>query len=186
MARLWLFLALARCGFGLAWDLARPKPKPRWNPCQKPWLEPGQAKARPKPTVWPGPGSRFSEAKAEPKSQSQSQKNTKPNTYKICATDPDFFNVMGSPPQRVTFTVDPDVVAACVANGRPVPALPSPSLLAIRAACSRVAHMAGAAEQADQILRDLEDMSVMAENGTTADLFTSRLLQVLPSLRVGA
>jgi hypothetical protein len=93
---------------------------------------------------------------------------------------------MGSPPQRVTFTVDPDVVAACVANGRPVPALPSPSLFAIRAACSRVAHMAGAAEQADQILRDLEDMSVMAENGTTADLFTARLLQVLPSLRVGA
>ncbi|KAJ7822807.1 hypothetical protein B0H14DRAFT_3731063 [Mycena olivaceomarginata] len=76
MARLWLFLALARCGFGLAWDLARPKPKPHWNPCQKPWLEPGQAKARPKPTVWPWPGSRFSEAKAEPKSQSQSQKNT--------------------------------------------------------------------------------------------------------------
>ncbi|KAJ7314655.1 hypothetical protein DFH08DRAFT_821316 [Mycena albidolilacea] len=76
MAWLWLFLALAQCGFGLAWDLARPKPKPRWNPCQKPWLEPGQAKARPKPTVWPWPGSRFSKAKAEPKSQSQSQKNT--------------------------------------------------------------------------------------------------------------
>ncbi|KAJ6612984.1 hypothetical protein B0H10DRAFT_2165419 [Mycena sp. CBHHK59/15] len=108
------------------------------------------------------------------------------NTYKICAADPDFFNVLGSPPQRVTFTVDPDVVAACEANGRPVPALPSPSLLAIRAACSRVAHMAGAAEQADQILRDLEDTSVMAEDGTTAELFTSRLLQSLPTLRVGA
>jgi hypothetical protein len=46
--------------------------------------------------------------------------------------------------------------------------------------------MAGAAEQADQILRDLQDMSVMAEDGTTAELFTSRLLQSLPTVRVGA
>ncbi|KAJ7277262.1 hypothetical protein C8J57DRAFT_1581590 [Mycena rebaudengoi] len=96
---------------------------------------------------------------------------------------PDFFDVLGSPPQRVTFTVDPDVVAACEANDRLVPAFPSPPLLAIRAACSRVAHMAGAVEQADQVLRDLEDMSIMAEDGTTAELFTLRLLQSLPTWR---
>ncbi|KAJ7791360.1 hypothetical protein B0H14DRAFT_3890678 [Mycena olivaceomarginata] len=43
--------------------------------------------------------------------------------------------------------VDPDIEAACRANNKPVPTLlPSPTLLAIRAACSRIAHMSGAAE----------------------------------------
>lgn len=81
------------------------------------------------------------------------------------------------PPARVTFRVDPDVVAACAANNTELPALPSPSLLAIRAACSRVAHMSGAAEQIDQILRDLEDTPVLAEDGGSAHLLVSRLLQ---------
>ncbi|KAJ7825913.1 hypothetical protein B0H14DRAFT_3725706 [Mycena olivaceomarginata] len=81
------------------------------------------------------------------------------------------------PPARVTFRVDPDVVAACAANNTELPALPSPSLLAIRAACSRVAHMSGAAEQIDQILRDLEDTPVLAEDGGSAHLLASRLLQ---------
>ncbi|KAJ7222987.1 hypothetical protein B0H12DRAFT_1150813 [Mycena haematopus] len=109
------------------------------------------------------------------------------NTYDVCARDPKFFNrVMGAPRRRVTFTVDPDVEAACKAKNKPVPALPSPSLLSIRAACSRVAHMAGAAEQVDQILRDLEQTPVMAEDGTTADLLTSRLLQPSRTVRIGA
>jgi hypothetical protein len=61
----------------------------------------------------------------------------------------------------VTFKVDPEVEAPCRVKNKPVPALPSPSLLAIRVAFSRVAHMAGAAEQADQILRDLEETPVI-------------------------
>jgi hypothetical protein len=81
----------------------------------------------------------------------------------------------------VTFKVDPEVEAACRVKNKPIPALPSPSLLAIRAAFSRVAHMAGAAEQVDQILRDLEETPVMAEDGSTMDLLTSRLLQVVIS-----
>ncbi|KAJ7054442.1 hypothetical protein C8F01DRAFT_1221382 [Mycena amicta] len=108
------------------------------------------------------------------------------DTYNICAADPDFFTVLGSPPKRVTFKVDPALVKDCTDNGKPVPALPSPSLLAIRAACSRVAHMAGAVEQADQILRDIEDTSVMAEDGTTAELFTLRLQQSLSTVLLGA
>ncbi|KAJ7221793.1 hypothetical protein B0H12DRAFT_1151687 [Mycena haematopus] len=109
------------------------------------------------------------------------------NTYDVCARDPKFFNrVMGAPRRRVTFAVDPDVEAACKAKNKPVPALPSPSLLSIRAACSRVAHMAGAAEQVDQILRDLEQTPVMAEDGTTADLLTSRLLQPSRTVCIGA
>ncbi|KAK7048118.1 hypothetical protein R3P38DRAFT_3307066 [Favolaschia claudopus] len=103
-------------------------------------------------------------------------------------SDPEFFAVVNAPPRRVTFAVDPDVAAACKAQGKDAPRLPSPALLAVRAACSRVAHMAGAVEQADQIVRELEDISVLAEDGSTADLFTSRLLQLLPrtSIRGGA
>jgi hypothetical protein len=37
--------------------------------------------------------------------------------------------------------------------------------------------MSGAAEQIDQILRDLEDTPVMAEDGGSAHLLASRLLQ---------
>ncbi|KAJ7072883.1 hypothetical protein C8F01DRAFT_973337 [Mycena amicta] len=108
-----------------------------------------------------------------------------PNTYDLCAANPTFFARQATPPhRRITFEVDPKVVADCEKQNKPVPALPSPSLLAIRAACSRVAHRAGAVEQADQILRDLEEISVMAEDGGTAELLTSRLLQ-FPSVRVG-
>ncbi|KAJ7864065.1 hypothetical protein B0H13DRAFT_2671286 [Mycena leptocephala] len=63
-----------------------------------------------------------------------------PNTYDVCAADPTFFTgeTTSPPRRRVTFKVDPDVEAACRAKNKPIPALPSPSLLAIRAACSRV------------------------------------------------
>jgi hypothetical protein len=81
--------------------------------------------------------------------------------------------------ERVTFRVDPDVAAACIARNSDPPSLPSPSLLAIRAACSRVAHMSGAAEHVDQVLRDLEDTPVMAQDGGSAHLLETRLLQLL-------
>ncbi|KAJ7262645.1 hypothetical protein B0H12DRAFT_1103967 [Mycena haematopus] len=108
------------------------------------------------------------------------------NTYNVCSVGNKIFTLAPPPPPRVTFAVDPDVEAACKADNKPVPALPSPSLLAIRAACSRVAHMSGAGEQIDHIFRDLEDTSVMAEDGSTADLLTSRLLQSSHSVLVGA
>ncbi|KAJ6556459.1 hypothetical protein B0H19DRAFT_1152648 [Mycena capillaripes] len=99
------------------------------------------------------------------------------NTYNVVSNKNKVFK-MGLPlPARVTFRVDPDMVVACTASNTDLPALPSPSLLAIRAACSRVAHMSGAAEQIDQILRDLEDTPVMAEDGGSAHLLASRLLQ---------
>ncbi|KAJ7269087.1 hypothetical protein C8J57DRAFT_1066970, partial [Mycena rebaudengoi] len=100
--------------------------------------------------------------------------------------DPHFFStIVGPPRQRVTFTVDPDVEAACKAKNKTVPALPSPSLLAIRAACSRVAHMSGAADQVDQLLRDLQGTPVMAEDGSTAELLAARLSQSSRSVRIG-
>ncbi|KAJ7094063.1 hypothetical protein B0H15DRAFT_799075 [Mycena belliarum] len=101
-----------------------------------------------------------------------------PHTYDIRTVDSKIFRTRGGiPSERVTFQVDPAVVARCVANGKEPPALPSPALLAIRAACSRVAHMSGAAEQIDQILRDLEETPVMAWDGGSAELLASRLSQ---------
>ncbi|KAK7063794.1 hypothetical protein R3P38DRAFT_3301484 [Favolaschia claudopus] len=99
------------------------------------------------------------------------------HTYDVKSADPEFFKIVPTPPRRVIFAVDPACISDCTAKGKPVPKLPSPSLLAMRAACSRVAHMAGAAEQADQIARDMEDTLVLAEDGTSAELFVSRLMQ---------
>ncbi|KAJ7832318.1 hypothetical protein B0H14DRAFT_2803173 [Mycena olivaceomarginata] len=110
-----------------------------------------------------------------------------PHTYDIRTVDPKIFRTRGGiPSERVTFQVDPAVVARCLANGKEPPTLPSPALLAIRAACSRVAHMSGAAEQIDQILRDLEEMPVMAWDGGSAELLASRLSQMSGSALVGA
>ncbi|KAJ7125914.1 hypothetical protein C8R44DRAFT_668229 [Mycena epipterygia] len=108
------------------------------------------------------------------------------NAYKIVSIKNKVFK-MGLPlPACVTFRVDPDMVAACTASKTDLPALPSPSLLAIRAACSRVAHMSGAAEQVNQILRDLEDTPVMAEDGGSAHLLESRLLQSSRTVHIKA
>ena len=59
----------------------------------------------------------------------------------------------------------------------PLPSLPDPGLIAIRAACARVAHLSGTAEQAEQLLEDREDTNVMAGNGDTASLLSSLLLR---------
>ena len=51
------------------------------------------------------------------------------------------------PPTCVTFKVDPDCAAFCKENGTVLPELASRDLIGLRAACARVAHMSGAAEQ---------------------------------------
>jgi len=48
--------------------------------------------------------------------------------------------------------------------------LPDPRLLALHAACARVAHMSGAAEAFDEFERDIEDTSVLAFDGSSARL----------------
>lgn len=52
---------------------------------------------------------------------------------------------------------------------------PNPLLLALHAACARVAHMSGAAEYFNQIERDTEDMKVLASDGSSARLLSSLL-----------
>lgn len=47
---------------------------------------------------------------------------------------------------------------------------PNPKLLALHAACARVAHMSGAAEAFDELERDVEDTRVLASDGSSARL----------------
>ncbi|KAJ7867771.1 hypothetical protein B0H14DRAFT_333427 [Mycena olivaceomarginata] len=52
-------------------------------------------------------------------------------------------------------------------NGTTFP-LPDPRLLALHAVCARVAHLSGAAEVLDKFDRDVEDVQVLAEDGSMA------------------
>ncbi|KAJ7199427.1 hypothetical protein GGX14DRAFT_661963 [Mycena pura] len=82
-----------------------------------------------------------------------------PNTYTVCSVDDRVSMTARPPPRRLTFRVDPDLEAACVAKGTPL----LRCRRRIRAACSRVAHMSGAAEQVDRLVRDLEETPAMGE-----------------------
>ena len=54
-------------------------------------------------------------------------------------------------------------------------ALPNPDYLRIHAACCRVAHLSGAAEQMDKVLEDLEHMPVLSEDGSSAHVLSFAL-----------
>ncbi|KAF5359880.1 hypothetical protein D9756_003612 [Leucocoprinus leucothites] len=96
------------------------------------------------------------------------------NTYKVCG-NPRRLELFPIPiPSRITFSIDPAVAAAAKALNKEL-MLPDRSLIAIRAACARVANLSGAAEQAKRILRDLEDTTVLADDGSSAELLSSRL-----------
>ncbi|KAF6751188.1 hypothetical protein DFP72DRAFT_816840 [Ephemerocybe angulata] len=53
--------------------------------------------------------------------------------------------------------------------------LPDPRYLQLHAAICRVAHLSGAAEYIDQHDRDIEDLLVLAPDGSSADLFAAHL-----------
>jgi len=88
------------------------------------------------------------------------------------------------PQKQVTFSVPDDVVRECQAKGIPVLALPDPDLIALHAACARVAHMSGAAEYIASLERDEEEMTVLASDGSSAYLLHG-LLNLVPA-HVGA
>ncbi|KAI0654426.1 hypothetical protein C8Q70DRAFT_925846 [Cubamyces menziesii] len=50
--------------------------------------------------------------------------------------------------------------------------VPNPRYLHIHATCCRIAHMSGAADYLDLVLRDIEESQVLAEDGTSADTLT--------------
>ena len=53
--------------------------------------------------------------------------------------------------------------------------LPNPVYLSIDAACCRVAHLSGAGEYIEKILEDLEDIQVLAKDGSSARLLSFAL-----------
>ena len=61
---------------------------------------------------------------------------------------------------------------------RPAPAylpLPNPRYLEIHAVCCRVAHMSGAAKYLDMVVRSVEEIGVLAEDGGSADVLVHAL-----------
>ncbi|KII89564.1 hypothetical protein PLICRDRAFT_610912 [Plicaturopsis crispa FD-325 SS-3] len=76
--------------------------------------------------------------------------------------------------RRVTFALSQDVIDA-VAPGGPLPPLPDPRLIAVRASCARVARASGAVQQMKQVLSDMEDSTVLAGDGSAAEVLAARL-----------
>ncbi|KAF8347441.1 hypothetical protein F5887DRAFT_31694 [Amanita rubescens] len=70
-------------------------------------------------------------------------------------------------PDEVTFTSpDPSILP-----------YPSPQLLALHAACAKVAHLSGAGECIDEFDRDTDDLDVLATDGSSFDILTHALLR---------
>jgi hypothetical protein len=82
--------------------------------------------------------------------------------------------------KTVTFDVPDNVIQDCHAAGKPLPELPSPDLIALHAACARVARMSGAAEYLDRFERDVEETTVLASDGSSAHLLHG-LLNLVPA-----
>ena len=80
-----------------------------------------------------------------------------PNTYKLCAAHSFLINRRWR--SIITFTT-PDPVKLPV---------PSPSYLELHAACCRVANLSGAGEYIDKVLRDMEDIQVLSQDGASAE-----------------
>lgn len=57
------------------------------------------------------------------------------------------------------------------------PSLPLPALryLKVHATCAKVANLSGAAEYIDKVMRDLEDIQVLAADGSSADVLNHAL-----------
>jgi len=83
------------------------------------------------------------------------EKTTTPHCYNVRTTCD-----MVSYPKQVMFTT-PDPVKL---------PLPSPDLLGLHAACAQVAHLSGEGEYVDQILEEMEQINVLAHDGTSSDV----------------
>ena len=89
----------------------------------------------------------------------------KGNSYRLNTTKHRIIALMHLPPNPIiTFTsTDPSLP------------LPNPEYLKLHAAVCRVAHMSGAAGYLDQEDRDLDRIRVLARDGSSANLLSSRL-----------
>ncbi|KAF8188976.1 hypothetical protein BJ912DRAFT_1031865 [Pholiota molesta] len=89
----------------------------------------------------------------------------KDNTYTLESAYPRFYPHL---PQSVTFTT-PDP--------RDYP-VPSPTYLAIHAACAKIAHLSGAGEYIDQLCCDMEAGTTLNPDGSSAEVLEHALLLV--------
>ena len=85
----------------------------------------------------------------------------KPHTYNVKGRD---WAVVVGTRSQVTFGSDD-------------PSLPPPDAryLALHAACAKVAFMSGAAEHIDMVMRDMEDIKVLAADGSSANVLALAL-----------
>jgi hypothetical protein len=80
-------------------------------------------------------------------------------------------------PEKVTFTSSDPIT------------LPTPSseLLALHAACAKVSHFSGAGEEIDELDRDLDDLRVLAADGSSSSVLAHALSnRIASSIGVGA
>ncbi|KAI9437453.1 hypothetical protein H4582DRAFT_277290 [Lactarius indigo] len=89
-----------------------------------------------------------------------------PNTYTIKATDTVYLVSCKADDRRITLT-------SAFAD---LP-LPNPVYFEIHAACCRVAHLSGAGEYMNKVLEDMEDTSVLSEDGSSAHILSFVLQQ---------
>ncbi|KAJ3509951.1 hypothetical protein NLJ89_g4944 [Agrocybe chaxingu] len=82
-----------------------------------------------------------------------------PNTYRPASTKP-----------HVYLVGIPDIVSFSTPDPQRLP-LPDPRYLATHAACARVAHMSGAAEDIHKVLRDIEETDVLPSDGPSDVLY---------------
>ena len=65
--------------------------------------------------------------------------------------------------------------------------VPSPELLALHAACAKVAHLSGAGEYIDKIDRDIEDLGVLSYDGASSNILNHAFLgSISRPINVGA
>ena len=90
-----------------------------------------------------------------------------PNTYRLRSARP--FHIDPQWKSTVKFTT-PDPAKLPV---------PSPAYLELHAACCRIADLSGAGEYIETILRDMEDIQVLSQDGTSAEVLQYALEPLL-------
>ncbi|KAH9918691.1 hypothetical protein B0H21DRAFT_238900 [Amylocystis lapponica] len=88
---------------------------------------------------------------------------TSENSYNLRSVKPYYVQHVSNP---ITLTTRDDIP------------LPSPVYLALHATCARVAHLSGAGRYVDRILRDVECIPVLANDGSSAEVLNYALARI--------
>ncbi|KAK7001981.1 hypothetical protein R3P38DRAFT_3608894 [Favolaschia claudopus] len=99
------------------------------------------------------------------------------HTYNLVTRYPDielFFGQLSQPPRQVKFSVDPEV------RNNAGMKLPDSELIAVRAACARVAAMSGVADHIRLLMQDRDNVETLTDSDTSIHLLDSLLFLALP------